>query len=254
MILIFAAATAAAPSPSPAPDPCGAPQSNLLAVLDRPSIGYSPCAVKPREVLAELGYANAVGDAGRLASYPQGFLRFGAARDLELDLIGPAYGVLQNAGARNSGFFDSGFGAKYEFWHDETRALAADFLYTAPTGAAEFTVGAPVEALNVDYSMPLSGNFSVASTLGVVSGYASGRFLAAAPSVVLADQWNPRAQAFVEAFGQTRTRIQGGSLFGLDVALQYLLAPGLELDVEAGRTASDAGRAHYVGFGFGSRF
>jgi hypothetical protein len=74
------------------------------------------------------------------------------------------------------------------------------------------------------------------------------------PSVVISDQWNPRAQAYIEAYGQTRTRPDGGAQFGVDVALQYLIAPQLEADVEAGQTANDVARSHYAGFGFGLRF
>lgn len=248
MILILAVAAAVTPSPRPPPpDVCGGSQTNLLAALDRPSIGYSPCAVKHGESVFELGYSNASSPAGSVPVYPQGLLRFGAAGGLELDVIG-------------SGRFDSGFGAKYEFWHDGSRALAADFLYTAPTGAAAFTAGAPTQTLNLDYAFPLSSVFSVASTIGAQSGYGaaaggpSSRFFSVLPSVVLADQWNPRAQAFVEAFAQTRTRPDGGALFGMDAAVQYLLAPQLEIDLEAGRTITDVNRSHFVGFGFGARF
>lgn len=248
MILIFAAATAAAPSPSPAPaDVCGGARTNVLATLDRPSIGYSPCAVKRGESLFEMGYSNTSGTGGSVAAYPQGFFRFGTGRGLELDAI---------AGGRS----DSGLGAKYEFWHDGSRALAADFLYTAPTGIASLTAGAPTQALNLDYTFPLSSVFSISSTIGAQSSYASAlrgtssRFVSVLPSVVLADQWNPRAQAFVEGFAQTRTRPDGGALFGIDAAVQYLLAPQFEIDLEAGRTITDVNRSHFAGFGFGARF
>src|SRR5581483_3613802 len=157
--------------------------------------------------VAELGYANAAGTGGTLATYPQGFIRFGTTRSLELDAI---------AGGR----FDSGFGAKYETWHDGEHALAFDFLYTLPTGSPAYTAGAATQTVNLDYAAPLAGNFTLSSTVGVQSGYAaaldgaSGRFVSLLPSVAVTDQWSPRAQAFVEAFGQTRTRPDGGALFG----------------------------------------
>lgn len=249
MILIFAAAmTAPSPTPSPAPaDACGAPQTNLLTAMDRPSVGYSACAVKSGEAIVEAGYANASGSGSNVAAYPQGLLRVGTAPGLELDLF-------------ENGRFDSGFGTKYEFWHDGGRAFAADFLYTVPTGSAAFTAGAPIETLNLDYSAPLSKVFGAAATVGVQSSYApslsgiSSRFISVLPSVVVTDQWNPRAQAFIEAFAQTRTRPDGGALFGLDAAVQYLLTPQFELDVETGRTITDSARSHYVGIGFGARF
>ncbi len=258
-ILIFAAL--ATPSPTPAPvDPCGAPRTNLLAALNRPSVGFSSCSVKAHESVAELGYARSSGEPAQSTTYPQGFLRFGVANGLELDFIGPAYGEQLSGSARASGFFDSGAGAKYEIWHDGSRALAADFLFTAPTGTAAFTAGAPTETLNADYSFPLSSKFGFATTLGFQSAYAAslagprGRFFTLLPSAVVTDQWNPRAQVFLEAFGQTRTRPDGGAQFGMDAAFQYLLTPSIEIDLEAGRSASDIARAHYAGFGFGLRF
>lgn len=238
MILIFAAALVS-PAPSPTPDLCGGTHTNLLAALDRPSIGYSACAVKPGEFIPEAGWANTSGSSA--------FLRYGAARNLEVD------GIVGGSG-------DSGFGAKYEWWHDGTRALASDFLYTVPTGASAFTAGAPVQTLTLDYTMPLSTVFSLASTLGAQSSYAAaqsgpgGRFISLLPSVALADQWNPRAQAFVEAFAQTRTRPDGGAQFGLDAAFQYMLTPRFEIDLETGRAINDLSRSHYAGFGFGARF
>jgi len=232
----------------------------MLATLNRPSIGFSACAAKPGDAIAELGYGNAASEQGRLSTWPQGFLRFGAARDLEFDVIGPAYGAQNFSGVQSHGFFDSGIGAKYELWHDDARALAVDFLYTIPTGAAAFSAGAPTETFNVDYTTPLSKLFSFATTLGTQSSYAaslrggSSRFFTVVPSAVLTDQWNSRAQAFVEAFGQTRIRPDGGSLFGMDAAVQYLLTPQTEIDVEVQRTVSDVERSHAFGFGFGVRF
>ncbi|HET9097739.1 MAG TPA: transporter [Candidatus Baltobacteraceae bacterium] len=264
MILIFAAAAAVSPTPSPAaaPDVCGTGHTNLLAALDRPSVGFSPCAVKPRERVFEMGYAQASGSEGRLATFPQGFLRFGTGPNLELDVIGPAYDVLQAArgGGRSGGFQDSGVGAKYELWHHGAAAMGLDFLYTIPTGAAAFTAGAPEQTVNVDYSAPVSSIFSISSTIGIQNSFAasasgaSGRFISGLPSVLITDAWNTRAQAFVEAFGQTRTRPDGVSLFGVDANVQYLLAPQIEVDVGAGRTVTGGAHSHFAGFGFGLRF
>lgn len=261
MILIFAAAATASPSPAPvSADVCGAPHTNLLAVLDRPSVGFSPCAVKPGERVFELGYAGASGGDGRSATFPQGFLRFGTGPNLEVDVIGPAYSLQETSLGRTGGFQDSGLGAKYELWHHGGAAMGLDFLYTMPTGAAALTAGAPVQTVNLDYSAPVSSIVSVSSTLGIQNSFAvsrsgaSGRFTSELPSVLINDSWNPRAQAFVEAFGQTRTRPDGGSLFGVDANLQYLLAPQIEVDVGVGRTVTSGAPSHFAGFGFGLRF
>lgn len=248
------------PSPGPPPDVCGGAQTSLLAALDRPSVGFSPCAVKPRERVFEIGYAQASGGDRRSATFPQGFLRFGAGPNLELDVIGPAYALQATSRGRTGGFQDSGLGAKYELWHHGGAAMGLDFLYTMPTGAAAFTAGAPEQTVNLDYSAPVSSIFSVSSTLGIQKSYAvsasgaSGHFISELPSVLITDAWNTRAQAFVEAFGQTRTRPDGVSMFGVDANVQYLLAPPIEVDVGVGRTVTAGAPSHFAGFGFGLRF
>ncbi|HEY5258270.1 MAG TPA: hypothetical protein VIJ12_07790, partial [Candidatus Baltobacteraceae bacterium] len=80
-------------SPDPPADPCGG-TSRLLATLDRPTIGYSPCAVAPGTVVFEEGYQNqrqGPDFAADLAQYPQSFTRIGIEQGLEFDVIGPYY-------------------------------------------------------------------------------------------------------------------------------------------------------------------
>lgn len=261
LILAVVAGTPA-PSSSPAPSPpaqAADPCAGLLAVLNRPSIGYSPCAVKPGHSVSELGYSNSSTDGSGTVTVPNAFVRLGLSPKLELDAIAPGYARQRTGPGETSGLLDSGFGAKYEWWHDGSRAFATDFLYTVPSGSAAFTAGRPTETLNFDYTMPMSSLFSLSATLGVQSTYApalsgnSARFVGFLPSLLITDQWNPRAQAYIEAYGQTRTRPDGGGLFGVDAAIQYLATPALEVDLEGGRTATDARREHYVGFGFGVR-
>ncbi len=250
-VLIFAATLAAAPSPapSPPPDPCGeGGHTSVLGAINRPTVGYSPCAVKPHEALLELGYQWSLGDV-RQQQVPQGFLRFGSAHDFEWDIIGPAY-LGQQTPAAAYGFADAGVGAKWEIAHDGASATGIDLLLTAPTGAAAFTAGKPTETINLDYSRSLSSRLGIAATAGVVHGNG---YVAALPSMVLTDQFNSRSQIYGEAFAQTKTSAGGGALFGLDGGVQYVLMPRLELDMELGRTISDSARLHYYGIGVGVR-
>jgi hypothetical protein len=264
LLIVVLAATAAAPSPSPSPqpDPCGGVKTNMLATLNRPTIGFSACAVKEHESVWEFGYNNEPqSDGSRIAIYPQGFVRFGAGRGLEFDVIGPGYAVTrQPAGSIQRGFLDTGVGAKYEFFQDTTTVAAVDLLYSLPTGAPSFTIGAPVATLNLDYGRSLSPVSGFATTVGIQSSYAQdlsgrgARFVSFVPSVALTTQTNPRTQFYAEAFGQTRTRPDGGTLFGINGGIQYLLAPQLEIDAELGQTVTDLVRGHYLGVGLGLRF
>jgi hypothetical protein len=236
----------ASPSPSPAPDACAADgHTSLLAALNRPTIGFSTCAVKRHDVLVELGYANQSGDAPQV-TVPQGFLRFGLGENLEADVIGPA--LQFNRGGR-SGWLDSGAGMKWQYVSSSGNSAALDVLYTVPSGSAAFTSGRPVETLNFDYSRSLSNRFAIGTTMG----FAQSHLFSLLPSLVITDQYNDRAQVYAEAYGQIATRPGGAALFGLDGGVQYLLCPQLEVDVEAGRTITSLSRNHYYGFGLGVR-
>jgi hypothetical protein len=263
-VLLAAAASASAepaPSPSPAPpsDPCG--DTALLATIDRPTVGFSACAVKPRTILEEIGYANeqieSAGGHSTSITYPQGFLRFGAARNLELDVIGPAYAVQANAGVVQPGALNSGLGLKWEFAHNATSEAAIDVLQTFGTGNATVGGGTPTTTLNLDFGRSLTQTLGAAMTMGIQSGTgnaldgSSARFTALLPSAVVTDQVRENLQFYLEAYGQTRLRPDGGSKFALDGGVQYLFSPRFEIDFEVGRTVTDVSRSHYYGFGFG---
>ncbi len=264
IILIFTILASPAPvpppSPPPAADPCGGTTTNLLATLNRPTIGFSACAVKPHESLWELGYVNLMqNDGSHAAAYPQGFIRFGAAPRLEWDIVGPNYQVQNAGGTIQRGFADGGLGAKYEFFSGPSDTAALDLLYTFPTGSALFTAGAPVATLNFDYGHSLSPNAGVATTVGVQSTFAqtldgrAARFTSLLPSVAFTIQSNPRTQFYAEWYGQTRLRPDGGTLSGVDGGIQFLLRPNVEMDAELGQTVTDLARGHYFGFGIGIR-
>ena len=263
IILIFA--VLASPSPSPLPavtpaDPCGGGTTNLLATLNRPTIGFSACAVKPHESLWELGYVNASqSDGSHAALYPQGFIRFGGAPRLEWDIVGPNYAVANAGGVIQRGFADAGVGAKYEFFSGPSDTAALDLLAVFPTGSPLFTAGAPVTTLNFDYGHSLSSDAGFATTIGVQSSFAqtldgrASRFTSLLPSAAFTIQSNPRTQFYVEWYGQTRIRPDGGTLFGVNGGIQYMLRPNVEIDAEIGQTVTDLARAHYFGFGIGVR-
>ncbi len=264
IILILAAAALPRPSPSPAAvasDPCGGATTNLLAALNRPTIGFSACAVKPHESVWELGYNNlSLSDGSRAAIYPQGFIRFGTGRKLEFDIIGPLYEVQRLGANTQRGFLDMGVGEKYELFQDESNVAAVGLLYSFPNGAPAFTAGAPLATLNLDYGRSLSPASGFATTIGVQSSYSqdlngrSARFFSMLPSVAFTTQANPRTQFYAEAYGQTRIRPDGGTLFGINGGIQYMLVPQLEIDAELGGVVTDLVRGHYLGVGLGLRF
>lgn len=229
IVLILGLLTTPAPSPSPAADPCAAGgRTSLLAAMDRPTIGFSACAVRQGESVVEAGYQNASGAAPG-AQYPQALLRVGFAPNWEADVAPAGHGTAQTA-----------YGAKWEASHGAQDALAFDLL-SAPGSAT----------INLDYSRTLSAVLGTGVTVGVQRGASVTALL---PSAVLTAQFNARSQAYAEAFAQMPSGAHAGSLFGVDAGVQYLIAPSVELDLELGRTATGRAKSAYIGTGFGVRF
>lgn len=248
---LLAATVAAAPTPSPSPqaahsDVCTAHgHTAVLNAVNRPTVGFSPCAIKRGEALLELG-AQAGGGGSGQTHFGQGFLRFGLAPGIEIDAIGPDYILQRDPAAR--GFADSGLGMKWQVASDAQSAAGIDLLYTTPNGASALTAGHSTQTVNFDYARSF-GNFGFATTLGALHA----NYDALLPSVVLSNQFNDRAQWYAEAFAQTHYAPGSGALMGLDGGLQILVTPDLEADAEIGRTISDTQRTRYVGAGLAIR-
>ncbi len=243
-------------------DPCGGP-SRLLATLDRPTFGYSACAVPKGSIVLENGYQNQVqgGDSPSVTTtIGQGFQRVGIADRIELDLIAPTFNRSSSGGTLTSGYSDVGLGFKIELPQRGRFTYAVDGLYTAATGTGGFTTGGPSQTLNFDVAYALSPAVGIGSTLGFVSAagnYTSltshfERYGFALPSVVVTAQIPNAYQFFVEFVGQTKIGpAQGGRIF-TDFGVQKLLSHYFELDAEYGTSFTPVGGARYHAIGFGA--
>ena len=257
----------ASPSPSattgPPNDPCGG-LGRLLATLNRPTIGYSACAIPPGAIVLEEGYQNTVqrGPAAAVqVAFPQGFERFGVTNRFELDAIGPNDNLVRAGGVVSHGFNDLGLGFKYELPPKGRFIYGVDGLFTAASGASGFTGGGPSETLDVDIAYAASPSVGVGTTLAASSssGAAANRSFArygfALPSLVLTAQIPHEYQFYAEVVAQTKLAPgQGGRVF-TDFGLQKLLGEYLEVDAEYGAdfTPVFGSQFHYFGIGTGIR-
>jgi len=270
-----AAAVAPIPTASPSPaasasppgDPCGG-DSRLLATLNRPTIGYSPCAVEAGSVVFEEGYQNQQQGSGASSStliqYPQSFTRVGIKPRFEVDIIGPYFNKLSapdgNGGlTRTSGYQDGGLGIKYEFLPKGAWTIAVDGLYTAKNGSPGFTAGGSTATLNLDASYAITPTFAIGSTLAYssTSGFDTAgrhsRFHVFMPSFVLTTQLAGNYQLYGEyVYASKVAPDQGGRDF-FDFGIQHLLAKRLEIDIEQGISATPdpSLKFNYIGIGFG---
>lgn len=152
----------------PPDDPCGGP-TRLLATLDRPTVGYSACAIPKGAVVLEDGYQNQYQDgpaASVVATFPQGFQRIGVADRFELDLIGPAYNRSRVGNTIATGYNDLGLGFKYQLPQKGRFTYAVDGLFAAATGTGGFGAGGPTSAVNLDIAYAASPAIGIGTTLG----------------------------------------------------------------------------------------
>lgn len=260
-----APAVAASPSPTPA-DPCGG-DTRLLATLNRPTIGYSPCSVAAGTAVFEEGYQNQ--QQGRDLStiaiqYPQSFTRIGVKPRVELDAIGPYYNTQMTPDGtggyvRTHGYQDSGLGFKYQLPPTGRFVVAFDGLYTAPNGSPNFTLGGPTYTGNIDVGYSITPTWGVGTTLAFqsTSGFdAAGkqsRYAAFMPSIAMTTQLGNQFQLYAEYVYLNKIAPDGAGRGTLDYGVQHLLGKRFEIDVEQGVSITPDRnlRFQYVGVGFG---
>lgn len=254
-------------------DPCGG-TARLLATLDRPTIGYSACALPKDAIVLENGYQNQTQggtNASVISTFPQGFQRVGVADRLELDLIGPAYNRSRIGSTIATGYNDLGLGFKYELPQKGRFTYAVDGLFQASTGTGGFGAGGPTSAVNLDIAYMASPAIGIGTTLasystpgttaigttpaGQPTGGITSRYGYFLPSIVVTAQIPNYYQFYAELVGRTKLAPdQGGQVF-TDFGLQKLLGHNLEVDGEYGISFTPVGgsRFRYVGIGLGLR-
>lgn len=277
MPILLAAAVVAdespypAPSPSPTPqtDPCGG-LGRLLATANRPTIGYSGCAVKKDTAVFELGYQNQVSGTPQNGSVqsqvPQNFLRLGVADRFEFDVIGPNYiGVRSYSagepGRTVHGVADSGLGFKYELPPSARWTIAFDGLYTGPNGSPFLTAGNASLTGNLDLSFAISPATSIGSTIAVSSTGGFGenghaRYGVTTPSLVVTTQIPNYYQFYAEYVLVSKISPNYGARAFTDFGVQKLLGTRTEIDLEYGHafTGIPALKFDYIGSGLVVQF
>ena len=251
------------------PDPCSGP-SALLAILDRPTVSTSPCAVPRGQFLLEMGFQRSkprdpVG--GTIDNYPQAEVRIGLPGRNEFLLIPPSYNRERTRSGSDStteevsGYSALTLGLKHELGYTRQWLGAVQALFTLPSGSSAFGSQGLGMALNGVIAYALSEQVGLTLQLGISSqtdpAQAGGRRFSSLISNFVAT-WQPRErlQFYGEIYGQTSTGPGKGAGYNADGGIQYLITPCWEVDLEGGlRLVEDLGGfSHYFGVGMGFRF
>lgn len=267
IVLLSISSVRAADMQTNTPDPCGGP-SALFALIDRPTVGDSPCVVKADQALLEAGVARYVPDSGGGYSlgYPQLELRFGLPGDNELVMLPPNVSrvVSLSSGGRQtiSGASASVVGLKHEFGYYSQWLWAGETLVTLPSGSPDFGSAATGYAINGVVGYNLTPDFALTMMLGVThlaapaNPQAGAYYWSLNPDLVATWEIAERWQLYAEVYGQSHTGPGQGSGYNADGGIQYLLTPEVELDAEIGQRLSGnlGGWSHYLGVGFAVLF
>lgn len=243
----------ASPVPSPAPtssDAASDPCATTLALVSRPSVTTSACAVKAHHAMLETGYQNTVPDAGApVAQYPQALIRVGTSiPGLEVSVAPPS----ENRSAQISGASDTSFGLKYEIGYSNRWVTGVNGFVTVPTGSNGYSAGGTGYTLNANASYTVTPGLSSAATLGFNSlSDSSQRYMSIIPSLVLSGSLTSTTAAFGElATFSNATGPGSSSRLQLLGGFQQAIANRIQFDVEAGRSPTQStGKYRYVGIG-----
>lgn len=243
-----------------ADDPC----ASLLAVLNRPTVSDSVCAVKPWKFIAEVGtqYQNTYPEQGDLMNAPEAQLRWGLPGLNEITLLPSNYvDIFSSDGSGQSGFTATSLGFKHQFPNFGKLSYAAEGLFTLPTGSDALGSDGLGFAANGIVNYNFTDIFALSLMLGYTTATTStdsggGRYSSFNPDLVFAAQTSENLQFYIEVYGQSKTSPDQSSGFNADGGVQYLISENIELDLEYGQRISGelAGFANYVGAGTGFRF
>lgn len=249
-------------------NPC-AGWSVLLDMLDRPTVGDSPCVVQPDQVVLEAGWARYTlfNQPGYALGYPQLELRIGLPHQNELVFLPPniSHAVMPIPGAGSetvSGGSASIIGIKHEFGYDARWIWAGETLVTVPSGSPTYGAAATGYAINGIVGYNVTSAVALSLMLGVTHMATAPQVQPGAyywsvnPDLVLTWQTSQRFQLYLETYGQTHTGPGQGAGYNADGGVQYLVTRTFEVDAEVGQRISGnlGGWSRYFGVGFGLMF
>lgn len=236
----------AAPTPAPSATPAGGlsdPCSGILSFVNRPTFSTGACSIKRGMVMIETGYLNQTtsgSGANSTVTYPNGFVRAGVSKSLELDFT-PASYISTSGAPRANGATDTTYGLKWEAGYTSKLTIGLSAAATLQTGSPAFTELGPSYNTSFNYTYALTpvfglfGSFAYSSLVGInPAGGANQRFGSFAPSLGLTAALPGNQQLFAEyaLIGSAGPNLGSRNLY--DFGYQAVLSPRLMVDLEYG--------------------
>lgn len=237
------------------PPVCGG-NNTLIALIDRPSVAYSPCTVPAKMMLIESGYTQQKFiSRGRGFYLPETELRLGLRNNTEIDLFPPSYNKQNHP--LQSGFGSISIGLKHALFFDTRQLLSLQGYITPPTGNQYFGT------LNTSFLINAIYNYNFNSGVGISTsfGFAANSSPASAPNKtyytfnpILLIGWSLKhnLDAYIEFYGQSKTAVNQGLGVSVDGGLILLVAKNITLDIVFGQRIFGYlnNVEHYLGTGF----
>jgi hypothetical protein len=232
-------------------NPCAGP-SELLNLLDRPTVGDSACVVPYNNAIIESGYQfQKLAAKGYAQNFPEAVVRIGLPANNEFVIILPNY--IQQFAQSRKGFSAATLGIKHELSYNIRWVMALEALFTLPSGAP---FGSGLDgAVNGIINYNFTTQISVTGMLGVSTQeprhQGGQRFTSINPDLVLSWLPNPQTELYAEIYGQSKISDREGSGFNMDAGIIYVFTRHCAADFELGQSISNnfGGFKHYIGVG-----
>ena len=243
-------------SPAQTVPPSCLGDTNMINIIDRPSVGYSPCTVGNKTLYIESGFSyQKFTPSGYGHNLPQTEMRFGILENTEIDFFPPNY--LEQNNSSQSGFSPTSLGLKSILYFDSHQIVTAQGYVTPPSGSPSFGTVNTSYLINGIYAYNFDSGFSVFTTLGVAANaaapsYPQKNYYTFNPLIDIGLPITQKISGYLEVFSQSRTAIDQGWGVSMDGGLLFLVDKHLTLDVSAGQRISGYLGAvdHYYGAGF----
>ncbi len=230
--------------------------NNMIAIIDRPSVGYSPCTVANKTLFIESGYAyQKLTPSGYAHNLPQTEMRFGIINNTEIEFFPPNYNEQNNPS--QSGFGYTSLGLKHVVFFDSKQIISVQGYVTPPSGNQYFGTSKTSFLLNGIYGYNFASGIGLAGTFGLAANASppanpAQTYYSFNPIIDLGLPITSTLAAYLEVYSQSKTALDQGWGVSMDGGLILLAEKNLTFDVSAGQRISGylGGVDHYFGAGF----